>query len=159
MPLMSQHFFRLTTRIRVSHLGTAVIVSIIVVALKLIFQYFSLELFKVDALLTAIISGIIFILGLLLNSTLRDYKEAEKIPVDIAAALESIYGECEIVLINSKMNPIALEAAKQLIKIEQKLTAWFHQMHLPKTCSQSLLNSTITWQNLKELLRLPSSYA
>lgn len=109
-----------------SHLGVAIIASVIVVVTKLIFQYFGLELFEVNALLTAIISGVIFILGFLLNSTLRDYKEAEKIPVDMATALESIYGECEIILMNNK-SPIALEAAKQLIEIERKLSAWFHK--------------------------------
>lgn len=112
--------------VSVSHLTAAIVIATSVVAVKVVLQYFGIELFEVNALLTAIISGVIFILGFLLNSTLRDYKEAEKIPVDMSAALESLYGECEVILYNNP-KPIAFETVDRLIKIEKKLTAWFYK--------------------------------
>jgi hypothetical protein len=113
-------------RIKLSHLAVALLASMAVGVTKLVFQYFGLELIEVNALLTAIISGNIFILGFLLNATLRDYKDAEKIPGDMATALEAIYDECEIMLIK-KRQPIVVKAVQHLIETEKMCTAWFHK--------------------------------
>lgn len=117
----------LIKKIKLSHLAIAVIASLVVGLIKLIFQYFGIEILEINALLTAIISGNIFILGFLLNSTLRDYKEAEKIPVDMANSLESIYSECEIMLYHKKDKKIVVPAIKQLLKIRQLLNDWFYK--------------------------------
>ena len=119
-------FIQQAHTIKSSHLGIALAISVLVVGCKLILQYFEIELFEVNPLLSAIISGNIFILGFLLNSTLKDYKEAEKIPGEMAVALETIFDECEIMLLNKK-GPIVLEAIKHTLKTELLLRSWFYK--------------------------------
>lgn len=111
---------------KLSHLKTALLVTFIVGGFKLFFQYLDIELLEVNALLTAIISGNIFILGFLLNSTLRDYKEAEKIPGDISSSLETIFDECEIMLMNKK-EPVVIDAIKHVLKTEKMFINWFYK--------------------------------
>jgi len=81
---------------------------------------------QVNPLLTGIISGNLFILGFLLNSTLRDYKEAERIPAGMATSLETIFDECEIML-SKKKEPIVIEAVQHLLETEKLCTSWFYK--------------------------------
>lgn len=111
---------------RRSHLAVALLASVLVGGLKLLFQYFGLELLEVNPLLTAIISGNIFVLGFLLNSTLRDYKEAERVPADMATSLETMYDECEIML-RKKKNPVVIKAVKHLLKTQTLFSDWFYK--------------------------------
>ncbi|MDQ3008978.1 MAG: hypothetical protein M3Q81_05320 [bacterium] len=111
---------------KLSHLKIALLVSTIVGVFKVTFQYFGIEFLQVNPLLTAIISGNIFILGFLLNSTLRDYKEAEKLPAGMATSLETIFDECEIML-SKKKEPIVTEAVQHLLKTQKLCTAWFYK--------------------------------
>ncbi len=71
---------------------TAIIMAVIL-AVKLIADALGWEFFHVSPLFTSIIAGGIFIVSILLAGTLADYKESEKLPSEIAAALESIYAE------------------------------------------------------------------
>ncbi len=52
-----------------------------------------LELFPLSPLLPSLLAGTIFLLGFLLAGVLADFKEAEKIPTEIASALRNIYDE------------------------------------------------------------------
>jgi len=93
---------------------------------KVFFQYLGIEFLQINPLLTAIISSNIFILGFLLNSTLRDYKEAEKVPAGMATSLEAIFDECEIML-SKKKEPIVVEAVEHLLQTEKLCTEWFYK--------------------------------
>lgn len=86
--MQNQNFFGKYSYFRKSsHLKIAFLISVVVVTLKILFQHYGIEFLHINSLLTAIISGKIFILGFLLNSTLRDYKEAEKIPASMVTSL------------------------------------------------------------------------
>lgn len=52
------------------------------------------EFLNLNALFTSVIAGAVFIIGFLLSSILSDYKEAERIPAEMRAALEAIYDDC-----------------------------------------------------------------
>lgn len=102
------------------------LIAVIIVSLKLVFDYYNLGFLTVNPLLTAIISGNIFILGFLLNATLRDYKEAEKYPGDISSTIETMYDECEI-LYSQQPEPIVAECMDHLLKINQMVKDWFYK--------------------------------
>ena len=119
-------FFSQIFSTKLSHLKMALLASFVVGALKVMFQYLGIEFLQINPLLTAIISGNIFILGFLLNSTLRDYKEAEKVPAAIATSLETIFDECEI-LLSRKKEPVVVDAVRHLLKTEKLCTAWFYK--------------------------------
>jgi len=112
--------------VKLSHLKIALLASLIIGLFKVLFQYLGIEFLQVNPLLTGIISSNIFILGFLLNSTLRDYKETEKIPAGMATSLETIFDECEIML-SRKKEPIVIEAIHHLLKTEKLCMAWFYK--------------------------------
>ena len=69
---------------------TALAVVAIVIA-KLVVHAFSWEFITLSPLYTSIVAGGIFVIGLIVAGTLADYKESEKMPAEIAAALANIH--------------------------------------------------------------------
>lgn len=69
---------------------TALIVGAIVL-LKLAIEALELDFIALSPLYTSVVAGGIFVIGLLVAGTLADYKEAERTPAEIAAALENIH--------------------------------------------------------------------
>jgi hypothetical protein len=75
-------------------LETLVIVAIIVGLRALIFAL-GFEGLAPTALVSSIIGGGIFVMGLVIAGTLSDYKDAERAPTDLAAGLYAILRETE----------------------------------------------------------------
>lgn len=117
---------------------------VIIALLKLLFQFFGIEFLSVNPLLTAIISGNIFILGFLLNSTLRDYKEAEKFPGDIASSLETIYDECEI-LNKSKKEKCVEDCILHIKKLNELFPKWFKKQEYTQSVLDEISNFNRFW--------------
>jgi hypothetical protein len=69
---------------------TGLAVAVIVLA-KLLVHAVSWEFISLSPLYTSIVAGGIFVIGLLVAGTLADYKESEKMPAEIAAALANIH--------------------------------------------------------------------
>ena len=65
------------------------------VLVKLVLEALSLEFIDLSPLYTSIVAGGIFVIGLIVAGTLADYKESEKMPAEIAAALENIREDCQ----------------------------------------------------------------
>src|SRR5262245_33665956 len=72
---------------------TALIVLAIVVA-KLLITAWSLEFITLSPLFTSVLAGGVFVLGLIVAGTLTDYKEAERVPSEMTAALTNIHDDC-----------------------------------------------------------------
>lgn len=68
---------------------TLVVVAI-VISVKYIFHFFHFEVIVLGSLHSSAISGVIFVIGFLLSSTISDYKEAERIPAEITSAIEDM---------------------------------------------------------------------
>lgn len=75
---------------------TAVVVAILV-ALRALLWELGAEGMSPTAVSAGIITSGIFVVGLLVAGTLSDYKEAERVPTDLAAGLYTILRECEAV--------------------------------------------------------------
>jgi hypothetical protein len=73
-------------------INTGAIVAVIVLV-KVVIEVFSADFIALSPLYTSVVAGGIFVIGLLVAGTLADYKEAEKMPAEITAALENIYGD------------------------------------------------------------------
>ena len=69
--------------------ATAGLVAVIVV-IRLVVDALSLEFVTPGPLLTSTIAGGIFVTGLIVAGTLADYKESERMPAEITAALDNI---------------------------------------------------------------------
>jgi len=73
-----------------------------IIIFKFVTHYLGWEFLSLNALFTAIISANIFLIGFLISGVLVDYKESEKLPGDLAASLETMADECDILIQNRK---------------------------------------------------------
>jgi len=64
--------------------------------IKVLLNYYGWEFISTSSLLTSIVSGGVFVLGFILSSTHADYKESEKLPVDLSTSIESIYNDGQL---------------------------------------------------------------
>ena len=70
--------------------GQTALVVAGLVAVKMAVHFGGLEFISLSPLYTSVVAGCIFVIGLLVAGTLADYKEAERYPAEIRAALENI---------------------------------------------------------------------
>src|SRR3954462_10166540 len=68
-----------------------------VVILKAFFEAAGIHPLDLNPLLSGLVAANVFLLGFLLAGTLGDYKEAEKLPGELAGALETICDEALLV--------------------------------------------------------------
>jgi len=96
---------------------------LVVLVIKLVLELTDSYMFELSPLLAGAIGAEVFILGFLLNGTAGDFKEAEKLPGEVAASLETIADEC---LITDKefQLPEARTALAQLVEISRSVRSW-----------------------------------
>ena len=70
------------------------LVVVAIVGIKLLVEQFDLAFIALSPLYSSVVAGGIFVIGLLVAGTLADYKEAERTPSDMVAALENIHEDC-----------------------------------------------------------------
>ena len=74
--------------------GQTALMVLGIIAVKLVIAAFSLEFISISPLFTSVLAGGVFVLGLIVAGTLADYKEAERVPAEITAALTNIHDDC-----------------------------------------------------------------
>ncbi len=116
---MTKQLFRGNPRLLIATLPWAVGV----VVLKLLAHRLDLEPLEFSPLLAGAIGAEVFILGFLLSGTAGDFKEAEKLPGEIAASLETMADEC-LITSNELGAPAARECLAQLIEISASVRRW-----------------------------------
>lgn len=68
-------------------------ILLLVAILKFLSHHFELEILELNALFTSLIAGTIFLIGFLVSGVLSDYKESEKLPSELSAAIKSLYDD------------------------------------------------------------------
>jgi hypothetical protein len=108
---------------RVWFFGRVSLVLLAIVAVKFLVHRMHWELLAPNPLFPALVASEVFLLGFLLNGVLMDYKEGEKIPGELAAALECLATEARSVRAlhpeAEVMGPLALLAG-----FSEDLLAW-----------------------------------
>lgn len=98
-------------------LKVAVIVLVLII-MKIFVEFFNLDLISISPLITAFVGGVIFIIAFILAGTLSDYKEAEKIPGELAASIKTLYKDVRIACAgNEKMASDMHECIKELVGV------------------------------------------
>jgi hypothetical protein len=88
----------------------------VVALLKLVFHELGWDSIELNPLYTGLVAANVFLLGFLLAGTLADYKESEKLPGDLAASIETIADECQILYRDKQARP-ALECVDHLRRL------------------------------------------
>ncbi len=100
----------------------SLVLVLLVVALKICSILFSWEFMNINSLYTSIIAGGIFIISFILSSIMADYKESEKLPAEIATAVDSIHEDARY---TQQQFPHF-----DLVDIQKKLVALLHQLEV-----------------------------
>lgn len=65
--------------------------------IKLGIHFVNLEFVEINSIISALISGVIFTMAVLLSGVMSDFKESEKIPGELAASIKSLHKDFELV--------------------------------------------------------------
>ena len=77
-------------------------ITLLLLVVRLIFDYLDLDVLSVTTLITAFIGGAIFTIAIIFAGTLTDYKESEKIPSEIATSIRTFYSDLDLVRVSDK---------------------------------------------------------
>ncbi len=69
-------------------------ITVLLLILRLAFDYFGFDVIALSTLVTAFIGGAIFTVAIIFTGTLSDYKESERIPGDLATSIRALHTEC-----------------------------------------------------------------
>lgn len=69
---------------------TTLVITAFIILLKYVLHYFELEIIVLGSLHGTVVSGVVFVIGFILSATISDYKEAERIPAEVASAIEDM---------------------------------------------------------------------
>ena len=101
----------------------AVPVAIAMILLKWLYDLSPLKHLDFSPLLTGVIAAEVFIVGFILSGTAADFKEAERLPGEVAGSLESIADECLIMDAELKL-PEARQCVSLLADIGESIRRW-----------------------------------
>jgi hypothetical protein len=103
-------------------------VGVVAVAIGLKFATHALgwEILTLNALLSGIVAADVFLMGFLISGVLGDYKEAERMPGELAASLEVLAEEGEAIRARSK-DPRASEFLGRVEALATSLYDWFYK--------------------------------
>src|SRR3954453_23240136 len=122
LSVVTKHLFRGNPRLLLGALPWAAGV----VLLKLVADVTDTQVLDLSPLLAGAIAAEVFILGFLLAGTAGDFKEAEKLPGEVAASLETMADECLITYQEIKL-PEAKACLAQLIEVSTSIRMWLMQ--------------------------------
>ena len=80
----------------------ATVVAVILAGVKFGIHAFNLEFMRLDSLISALISGVIFTIAILLAGVMTDFKESEKIPGELAASIKALHKDFELLEFTAK---------------------------------------------------------
>lgn len=81
---------------------------------------------ELNTYFSTLVAADVFLLGFLLSGAMPDYKEAEKIPGEMAAALDSVVEECEALKAKRSARASAVRCLKHTGVVISAIEDWFH---------------------------------
>ena len=106
-------------------------------AIKFGLHALNLEFIEINSIISALISGVIFTMAVLLTGVMSDFKESEKIPGELAASIKGLHKDFELV------EPMAKkEAGGALLQLNGLITIIIKQFE-SNTWKQSAISEVI----------------
>jgi hypothetical protein len=96
----------------------AMAVAAVLAGVKFGLHALNLEFIHIDSLISALISGVIFTMAILLTGVMTDFKESEKIPGELAASIKALHKDFELLEFTAKKEAgVALMHLNSLISL------------------------------------------
>lgn len=83
-------------------LKTSAVVAVFVI-LRLVISHFGWDFITFNTLIGSFVGGVFFTIGIILAGVVTDFKEAEKIPTELAVLLKALHSEIEYVVEQSEV--------------------------------------------------------
>lgn len=99
---------------------------VIIIVAKLLAHLWGAEVLSLNNLFSGIIAGNVFLMGFLLSGVLSDFKEAERIPGEMANALALLHEECADVA-SERDRQAARECVIHIGRLVEQTNSWFHR--------------------------------
>lgn len=99
---------------------------LLIMAIKWVVVTSGFQLMELNSYFSTLVAADVFLLGFLLSCAMPDYKEAEKIPGEMAAAFDSIVEECEALTIKPDARDTARSCLAHTQTVIATITRWFH---------------------------------
>ena len=96
------------------------------------------RMMELNGYFSTLVAADVFLLGFLLSGAMPDYKEAEKIPGEMAAALDSIVEECEALKSRRPARVSAVRCLEHTRDVIASLKGWFHHKRTTGTVIATL---------------------
>lgn len=128
-------------------------VAVILAAKILLARVFGFEGFLELGEVSLVLTGGIFLIGFMLAGTMADYKESEKIPGDLASALETAEDTIIQVTMNAK-EPTKIDlngVLKQLFELGNVIIGWLYKKKSDEEIFESISSMSLTISNLEKL--------
>lgn len=102
-------------------------IVLVVVALKYIYHANNLEVLSLGPLMSGLIAADVFLLSFLISAILMDYKEAERLPGELAAFFAAIFDEISIIYRHAPGKQ-AQECLEHVHRMIVALIDWFNRV-------------------------------
>jgi hypothetical protein len=110
---------------------------LVVGVLKLLSHNYGFEVMELNALFTSLVAGTIFLIGFLISGVLSDYKESEKIPNELSAAIKALTDDAYTIW-KSKNSETALQIMAYEKEFAKSLLDWFYRKERTKSLLEKL---------------------
>ncbi len=107
------------------------------------------QFMELNSYFSTFVAADVFLLGFLLSCAMPDYKEAEKIPGEMSAALDSIVEECEALSIKPEARQIAMACLSHTQLVITTITRWFHHKDNTRTVINRLREYNMLFAELE----------
>jgi hypothetical protein len=121
-------------------IGNSLIVVAVVVVLKAGAHVLGWEVLSLNPLLSGIVAADVFLMGFLLSGVLADFKESEKLPGEVAAALEIMHDEAAS-MAQRATGPTAIPAADAVTAGVRNLALSLHDWFYKNQRTSELMNA------------------
>jgi hypothetical protein len=101
-------------------------VALILCILKFVVHYLNFEFISLNPLFSGLLAATVFLLGFLISGVLSDYKESEKLPGELAIALESMTDQITVIQLGGKAKQTG-DCLRYIDDLRESILKWLYQ--------------------------------
>ncbi|MBN2094496.1 MAG: hypothetical protein JW727_00455 [Candidatus Aenigmarchaeota archaeon] len=105
----------------------AVIIAAAIAGLKYYVDLMGLSIIPMNSLITSLVGGIFFIMGILFAGAIADYKESEKVPGELSASIKSMYSDTKVIPMAKKDQKLLAEMRVNIVALLSTINSNFRR--------------------------------
>ena len=105
----------------------ALVIAVLLSLLKFYIDVNGLATIPMNALVTSVLAGVFFTIGILFAGAIADYKESERIPGELSASIRALYADAGVVPIDKKDEKIIAVMRMHIVELLSTLNSNFRR--------------------------------